>query len=121
MLTIIDGGSLTRALTMPIDPRLRRLLSERRDQLGGDIASEVRFVIVQPGDTLDALERELGFPVLGDPEGSFGCEWVEDHGTFYEALWILTDDGYAHVAFITKLGPDPDLLKFCEMHITAPV
>ena len=121
MLTITDGGTLTRALRMPIDPRLKRLLIERRDQLGGDIAGQARFVLMQFNDSLCALERELGFPVLGDPEGSFGCEWVEDYGTFYEAVWILTDDGFAHVTFITKQGVDPDLLKFCETHITDPV
>ncbi len=33
MLTITDGGSLTRALKLPIDLRLKRLLMERRDQL----------------------------------------------------------------------------------------
>ena len=45
MLTITDGGSLSRALRTPIDLRLKRLLIERRDQLGGDISGEARFVI----------------------------------------------------------------------------
>ncbi len=121
MLTITDGGSLARALKLPIDLRLKRLLIERRDQLGGDIKNIARFLIVQPGDTLHALEAELGFSISGDLKGSFGCEWIADHGTFYEAVWILTDDGFAHVAFITKQGGDPDLLKFCERYVTDPV
>ncbi len=91
------------------------------DQLGGDIGGHARFIITQSDDGLQALEAELDFPIRGDREGSFGCEWVEDHGAFYEAVWILTDDGFAHVAFITKLGADPDLLNFCEMHVTDPV
>ena len=131
MLTITDGGSLTRALSTSIDPLLKRLLIERRDQLDGEIKGEARFIVVQPGDGLDALEIALGFSILqnqtdghrfGDPEFSPSCEWIADHGTFYEAVWILTDDGFAHVALITKHdGIDPELLKFCELYVTDPV
>ena len=121
MFTITDGGSLARALRMPIDPRLKQLLIQRVDQLGGEIAGEACFLIAEPLDSLEALEAELGFVIQSNAELSFGCEWVEDHGTFYEAVWILTDDGYAHVAFIAKRGTDPDLLKFCETHLTATV
>ncbi len=119
MLIVTDGGSLTRALSTSIDPPLKRLLVQRRDQLGGDIEGLARFLIAEPLDGLDALETELGFPVSGDLEGSFGCEWVADHGTFYEAVWILTDDGFAHVALIPKRDVDPELLEFCEMSVTA--
>ncbi len=121
MLTITDGESLLSALSTSIDPSMKRLLIERREQLGGDIKGLARFLIAEPIDGLNALESELGFPVRGDLEDSFGCEWVEDHGTFFEAVWILTDDGYAQVAFITKRGANPDLLNFCEMHVTATV
>jgi len=108
MLTITDGGSLSRALRTPIDPLLKRLLIERRGQLGGNIADIARFIIMQSDDSLDDLEKELSFPIRGDTEGSFGCEWVADHGTFYEAVWILTDDGFAHVALVPKqTGIDP--------------
>ena len=121
MLTITGGGSLLRALSASIDPRLKRLLIERRDQLGGDIRGRARFLIAEPLDGLDALETELGFPVRGDLEGSFGCEWVADHGTFYEAVWILTDDGFAHVALVPKQGVNPDLLRLCALYVTDPV
>ena len=121
MQIISDDASFARTFELPIDPRLKQLLVERRDQLGGDIGGHARFIIAQSDDSLQALEAELGFPILSNPELSFGCEWVADHGTLFEAVWILTDDGFAHVAFITKKGTDPDLLKFCELHITAPV
>ena len=121
MKSIIDNKSLTRALSTSIDPLLKRLLMERRDQLGGDIVDLARFLVVQPGDDLDALETELGFPVRDDLEASFGCEWVVDHGSFYEAVWILIDDGFAHVAFVPKQGVNPDLLRLCELYVTDPV
>jgi len=121
MFTIRDGGSLSRVLDTLANDDIQQLLLLRRDQLGGNIADIARFIIVQSRDSLEALEAELGFTIRSNAELSFGCEWVEDHGTFYEAVWILTDDGYAHVAFIAKQGVDPDLLKFCETHITATV
>jgi len=93
MLTITDGGSLTRALKTPIHNEIRQLLTERRDQLGGDFTDLARFIVVQPGDSLGALEKELGFPGLSDPEASFGCEWVADHGDTYEAVWVLSGKG----------------------------
>ena len=64
MLTITDGGSLARALKLPIDLRLKRLLMERRDQLGGDIKNHARLIVVQPGDVMTAVERELGWSIL---------------------------------------------------------
>jgi len=63
MLSITDGGSLARALKMRLDLRLKRLLIERRD-LGGRIEDITRFIVVQPGDSLRALEAALGFSVF---------------------------------------------------------
>lgn len=116
MLAITDGGSLSRVLKLPIDLRLKRLLVERRDQLGGDIENHVRFVIVRPGESLRALESELGFPAFsGDP--SFAPDWGQDWGSFYELVWILDDSGYAHVCLIMKGGHmDADLLAVCTTH-----
>ena len=109
MLSITDGGSLSRALKLPIDFRLKRLLIERRDQLGGDITDIARFVVVQPGDSLKALEAELGFSVFqncvdgrrfGDPEFSPSSEWIADHGHCFEMVFIFDDSGFAHVVLI---------------------
>ncbi len=122
MLTITDGGSLARALSLPLELGLKRLLIERRSQLGGDIVDQARFIVAQPGDSMEAVEEELGFFGLSDPEGSFGCEWVADHGAFYEAVWNLTDDGFAHVALVPKqAGIDPKVLQFCAECVTEKV
>ena len=57
MLSVTDGGSLTRALNSALDPRFKRLLTERRDQLGVDITDLAHFVIVQPADGDQRLSR----------------------------------------------------------------
>ena len=126
MLTITDGGSLTRALRTPIDLRLKRLLIERRDQLGGAITGEARFLVMQPGDSLQVLEAELGFSIFqnpadgtwfGDPEFTPGWEWLADHGHCFELVFIFDDSGFAHVVIIQNLrGVDPELMRLCTAH-----
>ncbi len=44
MISVADAGTLARALKSPIDLRIKRLLVERRDQLGGD---PLRFIMLQ--------------------------------------------------------------------------
>ena len=111
MLSVHDWASLSRALRTPIDLRLKRLLIERRDQLGidQDLSTIARFVIVQPGDSLAALERELGFSVFinsadgsqfGEPDFSPGWEWIADHGHCFEIVFIFDDSGFAHVVLV---------------------
>ena len=130
MLTI-DGGSHARALKMPINSCLKRLLLERRDQLGGDIKDKARFVIVQPGDSIQALEAELGWSVFqnpgdgtrfDDPDFTPGWEWIEDHGHTFELVFIMTDDGFAHVVLVQNAqGVDPELLRLCGLYVTDQV
>ena len=120
MLSITDGGSLARALKLPIDRRLKRLLIERRDQLGGKIADIARFVIIQPGDSLSALETELGFSVFqnpadgtrfGEPDFTPGWEWLADHGYCWEMVFILDDSGFAHAILIHNSPMQNRLLR----------
>lgn len=126
MLSIKDGVSLARALKLPIDDRIKRLLITRRDQLGGDITDHARLVVMQPRDSPDALERELGFSVfqnVGDgtrfrePDFTPGWEWIEDHGFCFELVFIFDDSGFAHVVLIEKaLAVDAELLSLCAMY-----
>ena len=117
MLTITDGGSLARALSSSLDPSIKRLLSRRCKQLGGDIKDQACFLVAQPGDTPEAIEAALDFPAFSQPELGFGCEWVADHGALYEAVWLLTDCGFAHVALVPKHeGIDPALLSLCRTY-----
>lgn len=119
MLSITDGGSLSRALKLPLDLRLKRLLIDRRDQLGGDITDIARFVIVQPGDSLNALETELGFSVFqnpadgtrfGEPDFTPGWEWLADHGHCWETLFEFTTD-FSHVVIIQNTPMQNRLLR----------
>jgi hypothetical protein len=126
MLSITDGGSLTRALSTLPNPCLKRLLEQRRKQLSGSITGQGRFVIVQPGDTLAAIEQALSFSAFQNPiDGSgFGdsdftpaWEWIEDHGFCFELVFIFDDSGFAHVLLVEKAeGVDPQLIALCEAY-----
>ena len=130
MLSITDGGSLARALRLPIDAQLKRLLAQRRDQLSEftDLSEIARFVIVQPGDSIGALESELGFSVFrnpvdgrrfGNPEFSPGWEWIADHGYCFEVVFIYDDSGFGHVLIVPKMpAVNAELIALCTQYAT---
>lgn len=124
MLMVTNEYSLSRAVSSTINPLLKQLLTDRIRQLDvEDLSTAARFVIVQPGDTITDLDQALGFSILknvadgsrfGDPDFTPGWEWIEDHGFCHELVFILTDDGYAHVVFVQReSGINADLLNFC--------
>jgi len=118
MITITDWGMLSRALSLPIDLQLKRLLLERRDQLGGDITDIVRFIVVQPGDSLKALELALGFNIFEDADGlafphpgfSGRWDWLASHGHTFELVLEGTDD-FTHVVLIQNSPMQNRLLR----------
>lgn len=119
MHIIDDDAAFSRALDSPIDPRLRRLLEERRDQLlsdtGGDyeLGELARFIVVEPHDTIADIEAAAGYPVVTTP----AFEWVADHGNYFEAVTVLADDGFGVVLFVPDSeGVDPVLLSLLRSH-----
>jgi len=117
MVVIDTSSALARALTLPLGPRMAALLLERQRQLGGEIAGQARFLVLEPGDTRATLAAALEFEVFGDPDRSFSPEWVADHGYVLEAVWLLTDDGFAHVAWVRRIGGiDRQLIELLEIH-----
>ncbi|NIJ24629.1 hypothetical protein [Sphingomonas japonica] len=117
------------ALATALDADLRALLTLRRDQLidGGhqDLADIAHFVAVQPGDTLAAVEAEVGMPIatnlvdgtdFGQPDFTSSFEFIERHsGGWFEVVMILDDDGFALALFVlddpNAAPPLPRLLR----------
>ena len=103
-----------------INPDILKLVTLRLAQLESNIPSPM--IIVEPGDSLSDIEKEIGFPILTnlfddisypDPDFMPSCEALEDHGGCYEMLFIL-GDGYGAVEiFIPKTGVDASLLSMC--------
>ena len=103
-----------------IHPDIHKLVNLRLTQL--DTTLTAPMIIMQTGDSLSDIEKELGFPILTnlfddicypDPEFMPSCEVLEDHGDCYEMLFILGDGEEAVEIFIPKNGVDTSLLSMC--------
>lgn len=100
------------------DPEVRGLIQQRVDALLRDFGDYelhelVTFVVVEPDDSLGAIDEQLGFSILSSP-----FELCEEHAGFYEMVFVLSDDGYGIEVFISKaVGVDPRLLAMCATHL----
>lgn len=102
--------------------RIEALAAE--DMLDGEAPSSV--IVIQQGDTAEALGRELGFDVMTSrhggprfPEEGY-CptfEVVEEHATLFEVVFVFSDFGDGAIVLVPREeGIDPDLLALCSMH-----
>ena len=115
------------------NPEIRRLVEQRIYDLGKpdgteepfDLAALGYFIVVDPGDTLDAIDAQMGFPILcnrwtgirfDQPGFTPSFEFVEQiHGCF-DMVFILDDSGYGIEVFIPSEGVNPDLLAMCQRY-----
>ena len=104
------------------DPDILRLVKLRHSQLGDELFVAV-MIIIEAGDSISDIETEIGFSILTnlfddisypDPDFVPSCEALEDHGTFYEILFIFGDGGNAIEIFLPKHGVDNELLSMCS-------
>ena len=129
MLILRDEGAIA---ALP-DVALRRLIEKRVAEINEccpwDADELGYFIVLEPGDTADGLEAEIGFPVLrgllddvpfGDENFSPAFEWAEIHPEgFYELLYITSDSGHGFDIFVADVpGVDPELLALCQAYAT---
>lgn len=102
------------------DPDINKLVTLRISQLDSNLTAPM--IIMESGDSLSDIEKEIGFPILTnlfddisypDPDFMPSCESLEDHGHCYEMLFILGDGDEAIEIFIPKAVVDPSLLAMC--------
>lgn len=69
------------------------------------------FVMVEAGDTMPSIEAYLGRPIIGN------FEWLVEWPCCFEAVFVLSDDGYGVDLLIPKLPDmDADLLAMCRKY-----
>jgi hypothetical protein len=102
------------------DPDIHQLITLRLTKLDSNLP--MPMIIIEAGDSLSDIEEEIGFSILTnlfddvrypDPDFMPSCEALEDHGGFYEMLFILGDGDEAFEIFIPKTGVDSLLLAMC--------
>lgn len=138
MHVLRDAESIDTAVRSCADPCMRQLIADRaefvRNEVDAsdgeyaDISELVNFILVEPGDTLQAIDAEMNGTFLVDHYGGgrFGdpafvpCyESLEDHATFYDIEFIQSDEGFAVQVLVPKCpGVDPYLLQLCAAHAT---
>jgi hypothetical protein len=110
-------------LPLITDPDILKLVTLRLAQL--DATLPTPMIIIEPGDSLSSIEKEIGFSILTnllddisypDPDFMPSCEVLEDHGECYEMVFILGDGDDAIVIFIPKIGVDAALLSMCAQY-----
>lgn len=128
MLSLRDPSDVSKVE----DRSIRALISRRIDELlqFGDYELEEMgyFVVIQAGDSIDAIEQEHGIWItrglfsearFGDDEFAPCFECLEEHPSCFELVFILNDGGYGVVILIPKsAGIDPELLHFCRTYAT---
>jgi hypothetical protein len=108
-------------LNIIIDLEILKLITLRLTQLDPNLPTPM--IIMEQGDTISDIEKEIGFSILTnlfddsrypDPDFVPCFEALEDHGGFYEMVFIFGDGDDAIEIFIPKTGVDPLLLSMCS-------
>ena len=114
------------------DPELRTLIEKRVQTLAEfddyELHELVNFLVVEPGDALQALDLQLGFPILenrfdgsrfGDPGFTPSFDLLEEHAGCYEIVFVVSDDGFGIEVFVAKdPGVPSELLAMCAAYAT---
>ena len=111
-------------------PELRALIHRRIEEVAeyvGHFSDLVYFVVVEGGDSIEAIDMALGFPVLanrfngvpfGDPDFLPSWEVLAEHSGWFELVYVLGDDGAGVVVFISKdPGVPAELCAMCRRYV----
>ena len=84
------------------------------------------FALVEVGDSIAEIEAKTGCQLMHglskgnqtiDCEFQPSFEWLVEHLSFFEVVFIFSDDGFGVDLLIPKaLGIDPDLLAMCAKY-----
>lgn len=109
------------------DLAIRELVHRRFSEICGgepfDYDLHGYMIVVEPGDSVELLEQEVGWPILrnlfddsryGEPDFTPSFEALEEHASCYEMVFIFNDEGFGVDIFIPKHPAiDTDLLSMC--------
>lgn len=116
MLSLTDRDAVTAALTdQTLDPTLRALIGLRVWQVDTDrrrpLGEILQIVVVQPGDPSEVIHEAVGFPITWDQADQLGWEWFNDHGSWFELCYVLTDD-FGMLVFVADHPDTNHTLRF---------
>lgn len=111
-MNTISDAAINEAATLHPDPDFRTLLSRLLTAIScdGDFdpGELVRLVIIEPGDTLENVNAELGYTLTPDWEAR------DREGGWYALTYILSDWGEGIIVLVPQSGIDPAFLHLCS-------
>ena len=123
MIVLRDPQQLCRVVQPDIKDFLRQRFQDICAPEPYDPDEHGFFILVEAGDTSEQIELETGYSMLrslftdtvyGDDDFMPDFEYLEDHGSFFEAVYIYTDSGFAVVLIVPKEeGIDGKILELC--------
>ena len=116
MISLTDRDAVTAALTDPaLDADIRALIGLRVWQVDTDRRRDLKdilqIVVVQPGDDAEVIHEAVGFPICWDQAEQPGWEWFNDHASWFELAYVLTDD-FGMLVFVADHPDTNDTLRF---------
>ena len=138
-MLVLNGPALANRIT---DQAIRALVVQRYSEICDgepyDYDSHGTMIVVEPGDSVEAMEQEGSCCILknlfdnthyGHPDFSPSFEALDEHASCYEMLFILNDEGFGITFFIPKAtGIDADnaverseLLAMCAEFATPAI
>ena len=111
MITIRDTASVDQLGQVELQQLIRDRIAEITQGQPYDADVYGEFVIVEAGDTLPDIEAYLGREVVGN------FEWLVEWPCCWEAVFVLSDDGYG-IDLLVPNSPDidADLLAMCRKY-----
>jgi hypothetical protein len=127
MLSSYDEASAREVLNQPLDPALRKIITDQVAKASSRGLNELtQLVVVQPGDTEATLLDELGWSPLVNPitEARYGephfepfWAWLQALGGWYELIHTVGNSGFAYILLIQKqAGVPANLLAMCRRY-----
>jgi hypothetical protein len=123
MQVIRDPASLSQLS----DPAIRQLIQHRIATIASDEPYDASlhgyFLALEDGDTFDAISAQLGFDILTNrwtglrwdhPDYTPAFEFIEEHESCFEILFIRDDSGFAIELFFPKAIDIPELTAMCQ-------
>jgi hypothetical protein len=127
MLSLYDKSSIEAALASPLQPDLRKLLTDRiSDAAASDLLDLTHFLVVQPGDCEHNIADEICLTPLtnpidgerfGSPEFQPWWDYLEAHDGWFEMIITVGNSGFAFILLIEDAeGVQPELLSLCRAY-----
>ena len=131
MIHLIDRADFARASSLNLKPHLRRALLDSIAVLAAgdhDLTDWTEFLIVQPGDTEEAIVQAIGFSPLvepidgarfGQPGFAPGWDTLLNRSGWFEMI-VTFGSTFAYILLIEDSeGVQADLLALCRRYAAA--